>query len=55
VTTLLTLLSVAERGICTQRDVEEGLRIGLNHNAPNYIVGVGYTFRLDGLFASNPR
>jgi hypothetical protein len=24
--------------------------VGLNHNAPNYIVGVGYSFRVDGLF-----
>jgi len=24
--------------------------IGLNHNAPSYIVGVGYSFRVDGLF-----
>ena len=28
---------------------------GLNHIAPSYIVGVGYSFRLDGLFAGNPR
>jgi Putative MetA-pathway of phenol degradation len=27
------------------------LAFGLNHNAPSYIVGVGYSFRLDGLFA----
>ncbi len=24
--------------------------IGLNHNAPTYIVGLGYSFRIDGLF-----
>jgi Putative MetA-pathway of phenol degradation len=24
--------------------------VGLNHNAPSYIVGVGYSFRIDGLF-----
>ena len=24
--------------------------IGLNHNAPSYIVGLGYSFRVDGLF-----
>jgi Putative MetA-pathway of phenol degradation len=24
--------------------------VGLNHNAPRYIVGVGYSFRVDGLF-----
>jgi hypothetical protein len=28
---------------------------GLNHNAPSYIVGVGYSFRIDGLFAGKPR
>jgi hypothetical protein len=26
--------------------------IGLKHNAPSYIVGVGYCIRFDGLFAS---
>jgi outer membrane putative beta-barrel porin/alpha-amylase len=26
------------------------LGFGLNHNAPNYTVGFGYSFRLDGLF-----
>jgi hypothetical protein len=26
------------------------IAFGLNHNAPDYIVGVGYSFRLDGLF-----
>jgi hypothetical protein len=24
--------------------------IGLNHNAPTYTVGLGYSFRVDGLF-----
>jgi hypothetical protein len=24
--------------------------VGLNHNSPNYIVGLGYSFRVDGLF-----
>jgi outer membrane putative beta-barrel porin/alpha-amylase len=24
--------------------------IGLNHNAPAYVVGIGYSFRIDGLF-----
>jgi hypothetical protein len=24
--------------------------VGLNHNAPSYIVGLGYSFRIDGLF-----
>jgi hypothetical protein len=26
--------------------------VGLNHNAPSLIFGIGYSFRLDGLFAS---
>jgi hypothetical protein len=26
------------------------LAFGLNHNAPDYIAGVGYSFRLDGVF-----
>jgi hypothetical protein len=25
--------------------------VGLNHNSPSYVVGVGYSFRIDGLFA----
>lgn len=24
--------------------------VGLNHNSPTYIVGIGYSFRIDGLF-----
>jgi hypothetical protein len=31
-----------------QIDVHVGF--GLNRNAPDYVVGVGYSFRLDGLF-----
>jgi len=31
-----------------QIDVHVGF--GLNHNAPDYVVGVGYSIRLDGLF-----
>jgi hypothetical protein len=30
--------------------VDFHVAIGLNHNAPNYIVGVGYSLRIDGLF-----
>jgi hypothetical protein len=32
--------------------VDFHVAIGLNHNAPSYIVGVGYSFRIDGLFAA---
>ena len=35
------------------QQVDFHIAFGLNHNAPNYIVGVGYSFRLDGLFASH--
>ena len=31
-----------------QIDVQ--VAFGLNHDSPAYIVGVGYSFRLDGLF-----
>jgi hypothetical protein len=37
------------------QQVDFHLAFGLNHNAPSYIVGVGYSFRFDGLFASHPR
>jgi hypothetical protein len=35
--------------------VDFHIAFGLNHNAPNYIVGVGYSFRLDGLFTRPSR
>jgi hypothetical protein len=38
-----------------KQQVDFHVAFGLNHNAPNYIVGVGYSFRFDGLFASYPR
>lgn len=37
------------------QQVDFHIAFGLNHNAPNYIVGVGYSFRLDGLFAGPPK
>jgi hypothetical protein len=37
------------------QQVDFHVAFGLNHNAPNYIVGVGYSFRFDGLFAGKPR
>ena len=37
------------------QQVDFHVAFGLNHNAPSYIVGVGYSFRFDGLFASKPR
>jgi hypothetical protein len=37
------------------QQVDFHVAFGLNHNAPSYIAGVGYSFRLDGLFAGNSR
>ena len=34
------------------QQVDFHFAFGLNRNAPSYIVGVGYSFRFDGLFAS---
>jgi Putative MetA-pathway of phenol degradation len=34
------------------QQVDFHVAFGLNHNAPSYIVGIGYSFRLDGLFKS---
>jgi hypothetical protein len=37
------------------QQVDFHVAFGLNHNAPNYLVGVGYSFRIDGLFADRSR
>jgi hypothetical protein len=37
------------------QQVDFHVAFGLNHNAPNYLVGVGYSFRIDGLFADKSR
>jgi len=37
------------------QQVDFHIAFGLNHNAPSYVVGLGYSFRLDGLFAATPR
>jgi hypothetical protein len=37
------------------QQVDFHVAFGLNRNAPSYIVGVGYSFRIDGLFADNHR
>jgi Putative MetA-pathway of phenol degradation len=37
------------------QQVDFHVAFGLNHDAPSYIVGVGYSFRFDGLFAGQPR
>jgi hypothetical protein len=37
------------------QQVDFHVAFGLNHNAPSSIVGVGYSFRFDGLFAGKPQ
>jgi Putative MetA-pathway of phenol degradation len=37
------------------QQVDFHVAFGLNRNAPSYLVGVGYSFRIDGLFASTSR
>jgi Putative MetA-pathway of phenol degradation len=37
------------------QQIDFHVAFGLNHNAPSYIVGVGYSFRFDRLFAGTPR
>jgi Putative MetA-pathway of phenol degradation len=37
------------------QQVDFRIAFGLNHNTPSYIVGVGYSFRIDGLFGGLPR
>lgn len=37
------------------QQVDFHIAYGLNHNAPTYLVGVGYSFRIDGLFAAPPK
>ena len=37
------------------QQVDFRIAFGLNHNAPSYVVGVGYSWRLDGLFAERSR
>jgi outer membrane putative beta-barrel porin/alpha-amylase len=34
------------------QQVDFHIAFGLNHNAPTYVVGVGYSFRIDELFAN---
>ena len=37
------------------QQVDFHVAFGLNRNAPSYLVGVGYSFRIDGLFANKAR
>lgn len=38
--------------ITDTQQIDFHVAFGLNHNSPNYIFGLGYSFRLDGLFKS---
>src|SRR6266481_7895584 len=40
--------------ITDTRQIDFHFGFGLNRNSPAYIFGVGYSFRLDGLFTSRP-
>lgn len=37
------------------QQVDFHVAFGLDRNAPSYIVGVGYSFRIDGLFSGKPQ
>jgi hypothetical protein len=37
------------------QQIDFHIAFGLNHNAPSYIIGVGYSLRFDGLFAGKPK
>jgi hypothetical protein len=51
----LQINSGGEYHLNRSQQVDFHIAFGLNHNAPNYIVGVGYSFRLDGLFGGLAR
>jgi hypothetical protein len=37
-----------------KEQIDFHIAFGLNRNSPSYIVGVGYSFRIDGLFSNHP-
>jgi Putative MetA-pathway of phenol degradation len=39
--------------ITDNQQIDFHIAAGVNHNAPDYIFGIGYSFRLDGLFKRN--
>jgi len=41
--------------LSSTQQVDFRLAFGLNHNAPSYIVGVGYSFRLDGVLLAKQK
>jgi hypothetical protein len=40
--------------ITDTQQIDFHLGFGLNRNAPDYVFGIGYSFRLDGLFKTKP-
>lgn len=40
--------------LSSTQQIDFHVAFGLNHSAPSAVVGVGYSFRLDGLFAGRP-
>ncbi len=51
----LQINSGGEYHLNRRQQVDFHIAFGLNHNAPNYVVGIGYSFRLDGLFSGPSR
>jgi hypothetical protein len=48
----VALLNIGGEYLLTRtQQVDFHLAFGLNRNSPDYIVGVGYSWRLDNLFA----
>ena len=51
-----SLLNVGGNYLLTRtQQVDFHVAFGLNHNSPDYIFGIGYSFRLDGLFHASTR
>src|SRR6516165_2514099 len=49
---ILLLNSGGMYHLTSNQQVDFHVAFGLNHNSPSYTVGVGYSFRVDGLFAA---
>lgn len=52
---ILQINSGGEYRLSRSQQVDFHIAFGLNHTAPSYVVGIGYSFRLDGLFGRLPR
>ncbi len=48
-------ISAADYLLTRTQQLDFHLAFGLNHNSPDYIVGVGYSWRFDNLFAAATR